>query len=165
MEKNPNETRGDTVEEDSPKSSVVSLLNDLISICKDGKQGFETAAEGLDDAELKALCLQLSKQREIFAGELQDEVSQLGGTPESSGSLAGSLHRGWINIKSAVTGNNEDAIIAECERGEDEAKEAYEKALNAYMPANITGMVQRQYVKIKEAHDRFSAMKKTAQRS
>ncbi len=150
------DTRTETNEE------VLSRLNELISICKDGEQGFATAAEGVEDAQLKALCLQYSAQRLGFARELQNEVQQLGGTPEKSGTVTGGLHRGWIDIKSVVTGRDEAAIISECERGEDVAKESYEKALNAYMPAGVTGVIQRQYSGVKEAHDRFSAMQKAA---
>jgi len=139
---------------------IIGTLNGLIAICKDGKKGFTLASEDTKDAEFKALCSQYAMQRGKFAAELREAVTMLGGTPQDSGTVAGDLHRGWIGLKAAVTRDDEDAIIAECERGEDAAKNAYEKALNEYLPSEVTTLVQRQYSQVKEAHDRFSAMQK-----
>ena len=38
--------------------------------------------------------------------------------PENASSVAGTLHRGWINLKTAIGGRGRHAILAECERGE-----------------------------------------------
>jgi uncharacterized protein (TIGR02284 family) len=100
---------------------VISTLNNLIETCKDGQNGFRTAAEGVKDTKLTTLFYTCSQQRGQFAAELQNEVRRLGGDPEKTGSTAAVLHRGWINIKSAVTGEDEGAVISECERGEDSA--------------------------------------------
>src|SRR5215210_4857326 len=97
---------------------TISTLNDLIETCKDGEEGFRTAAEGVTDLQVKALFSEYSRQRAEMARELQEEVRRLGGSPEKSGSVSGSAHRGWINIKSAVTGKDPQAIVSEAERGE-----------------------------------------------
>ena len=89
---------------------VVSTLNGLIETCKDGQNGFKEAAEGVERSDLKSLFYEFSQQRSQFAGELQSLVQSLGGDPENTGSMAAALHRGWINIKSAVTGKDEAAI-------------------------------------------------------
>ena len=135
--------------------NVISTLNNLIETCKDGENGFRTAADGVKNSELKTLFLTYSQQRAQFAAELQSEVRHLGGNPEDTGSVAASLHRGWINIKSAVTGEDEGAVISECERGEDSAVRNYQSALNEDLPANIRETVERQYAQVKEAHDRI----------
>lgn len=134
---------------------AISTLNNLIETCKDGENGFRTAAEGVTNAELKTLFNTYSQQRAQFAAELQGEVRRLGGDPEKTGSVAATLHRGWIDIKSTVTGQDENAIIAECERGEDSAKKNYEEALGENLPANVAEIVQRQFGQVKEAHDRI----------
>jgi uncharacterized protein (TIGR02284 family) len=88
-------------------------------------------------------------------------VTRLGGDPENTGSVAATLHRGWINIKSAVTGADENAVIAECERGEDSAVSNYQDALNDQnLPADIRSIVERQYTQIKDAHDRVRALER-----
>ncbi len=140
--------------------NAISTLNNLIETCKDGENGFRTAADGVKNAELKTLFTTYSQQRAKFAAELQGEVRGLGGDPEKTGSVAASLHRGWINIKSAVTGEDEAAVIAECERGEDSAKANYEEALKEDLPANIKSTIERQYGEVKEAHDRVRDLKR-----
>lgn len=138
---------------------VISTLNGLIETCKDGQEGFTSAAEGIERSDLKSLFYEFAQQRSHFAGELQTLVQSLGGDPENSGSIAGSLHRGWINIKSAVTGKDEGSILNECERGEDSAKAAYKSALENALPAHVQDTVQTQYVAIQSAHDRVKALR------
>jgi uncharacterized protein (TIGR02284 family) len=139
---------------------VISTLNNLIETCKDGENGFRTAAEGVKNSELTTLFNTYAQQRAQFAAELQREVRNLGGEPEDTGSVAATLHRGWINIKSTVTGEDEGAVISECERGENAAVSNYKDALNEILPANIQSIIQRQFTQVKEAHDRIRAMEK-----
>ena len=139
---------------------VISTLNNLIETCKDGEQGFRTAADGVKKSDLKTLFLTYSQQRAQFAGELQNEVLRIGGDPEKTGSVAATLHRGWLDIKSAVTGEDEGAIIRECERGEDSAVRNYEDALKEDLPANIRSIIEQQFTQIKEADARLRALDK-----
>lgn len=132
---------------------AISVLNSLIETCKDGELGFKTAAEGLKSSSTKAKFLEYSRQRGEMVVELQSEVRRLGGDPEKSGSVSGSLHRGWLDIKSVITGKDDHAIIAEAERGEDVAKAAYETALKEALPATAQTVVQQQAAKVKLAHD------------
>jgi uncharacterized protein (TIGR02284 family) len=138
---------------------VISVLNNLIETCKDGQEGFREAAQAVTDSSLKTLFNEYSMQRAQFVGELQSEVRRLGGDPEKSGSIAAALHRGWIDLKSAITGKNDNAIINECERGEDSAVSNYKEALDKNLPADVRSIIERQYRSVKEAHDRISAMK------
>jgi len=108
---------------------VIATLNDLLEISRDGEQGFRTCAEGVQSPNLKALFEAAARRCAEGAAELDAKVRSLGGEPAQGGSISGSMHRAWTNIKSAITGMNEHAVLAECERGEDAAKAAYEAAL------------------------------------
>ena len=147
---------------DFDNNTVISTLNGLIETCKDGQEGFRQAAEGVERSDLKSLFYEYSQQRAQFSGELQTVIEGLGGDPANSGSVAGSLHRGWINIKSAVTGKDDAAILNECERGEDSAKNMYRDALAEPMPEYIKETLRTQYASIQEAHDRVKALRDSA---
>ncbi len=67
---------------------------------------------------------------------------------------------GWINIKSTVTGKDEMAIIAECERGEDSAIKNFQEAMKESLPADMQTIVDRQYAEVKEAHDRIRSLER-----
>ena len=102
-------------------------------------------------------------QRSRFAGELQGEVVKLGEPePEKSSSVAGSMHRAWMNVKSAVTNRDRRAILAECERGEDAAVDAYKDAMKKELPAPIHEIVSRQSSEVKSAHDKIRALRDAA---
>ena len=139
---------------------IISVLNTLIETCKDGEYGFATAAEGLTDTQTRALFTQFSNQRGEMARTLQAEVRRLGGDPEKAGSVSGTAHRGWINIKSAITGKDDSAIIAEAERGEDSAKKAFEEALQQPVPMQTRALITELSAKVHTVHDRVRSLER-----
>lgn len=135
---------------------IISVLDELIETLKDGQEGFKQAAEGVTDPKLKSLFRDYSDQRARFVTALHSEARKFGEQkPEDKSSAAGALHRGWINLKSAVTGGSEHAVLAECERGEDSAVEEYQKAVEDGLPPALQDVVSRQFAEIKAAHDRI----------
>ncbi|MEZ5429281.1 MAG: PA2169 family four-helix-bundle protein [Pyrinomonadaceae bacterium] len=139
--------------------NIISTINNLIQTCKDGQNGFKDAAEGVERSDMKSLFYECSQQRAQFAGQLQAEVRKLGGEPEEDGSFSGTLHQGWMNLKAALTGNDETAVLNECERGEDSAVKAYRQALEQDLPADIRTLVQTQADKVKITHDRIKGLR------
>ena len=138
---------------------AVSVLNNLIETCKDGEKGFKAAADGLKSSSIKAKFLEYSRERGQMASELQAEVRRLGGDPDKSGSVSGSVHRGWLDLKAALTGHDDHAVVAEAERGEDVAKGVYENALKDSLPTSAQTIVQQQAVKVRRAHDDVKALR------
>lgn len=141
------------------ENDASSVLNDLIETCKDGEQGFRTAAEKVKDSSLQSLFSTYASQRAQYAQELQALVSQMGGDPAASGHVAGTLHRGWINLKEALSRNEDKAIIDECEAGEDAAVKSYREAVNQSLPPDVEVIVQRQFSGVEEAHRALSNLK------
>ena len=139
-------------------AEVVSVLNDLIETCEDGIHGFQTASEAVANPVAKALFS--SRLPNIHRGEseLKAEVRRLGGDPEKRGTVAGDFHRAWINLKSAVSGKNEEAIVMECERGEEHAAHVYEDALQKDLPLDTRAIIERQYRGVIENLERVRAL-------
>jgi uncharacterized protein (TIGR02284 family) len=144
--------------------AVRSTLNQLIRTCIDGQNGFENAAQKVGDLNLKRLFESYAQQRTEFATELQQELRGLGEEPTEKGHASAALHRGVMDIRAAVSDEGEGAIISECERGEDLAVEAYESALRASLPDQLRGLVERQFLRIKEAHDQIRSLEQTHHR-
>ncbi|HEY2896295.1 MAG TPA: PA2169 family four-helix-bundle protein [Gemmatimonadaceae bacterium] len=137
---------------------VVSVLEDLIETCQDGIEGFKTASESVDNPTAKTLFLSRLPNIQRGMAELKAEVRRLGGDPDKSGTVGGAIHRGWMNLKSAVTGKNEEAIINECERGEEHAAHVYEDALKKDLPMDTRAIVDRQYRGVVENLERVRAL-------
>lgn len=141
-----------------------ATINNLIETCRDGQNGFETAAKGVDDPVLKAELLQYSGQRAEFATELGEALTQSGEAPDDSGSVTAAVHRGWIKMKELVTGKDRYSILAECERGEDVAVAAYRKAAAAQLPQSLANIVSTQHAAIQRVHDRVKALRDAAKK-
>jgi uncharacterized protein (TIGR02284 family) len=136
------------------KSEVISTMNDLLKTSRDGEIGFRAAAQQIKSVNLKSVCETAASRCGAGVAELESHIRALGGEPSASGTLSGSLHRAWSNIKSSVTTMDDRAVLAECESAEDAAKNAYEAALKKDLPADIRIVIERQYQGVKENHDR-----------
>lgn len=144
----------------------ISTLNQLIETLKDGENGFKEAADAVKDPELKSLFTQYSEQRRQFAAELQQEVRSVDGTdPETGGSAAGAMHRGWIDLKSAISSNDQAAVLAECERGEDSAVKEFKEATEKPLSPQLRDIVFKQYTEIKHTHDRVKQLRDAAKKA
>ena len=131
---------------------VTSVLNGLIETCKDGENGFRTAAEKVKDSSLKSLFSKYSAQRAGYVQELTSAVTSLGEKPAGSGHVAAALHRGWMGLKEALSKDEDTALVNEAEAGEDAAMKAYKEALSQSLPTTVLGLVQKQFSGVQEAH-------------
>src|SRR5580658_423893 len=131
---------------------ILSTLNDLIETCKDSQHGFQSAGEKLKDPEIHTLFLKFYLQRSEFAGELQAEVTRIGGDPATSGSALGAIQRGWSGLKTALAVDTDFAILDEADKGEDAAVENYIAALRKDLPSDLKSIVSWQFHEIQNAH-------------
>ena len=129
---------------DATFEELIGTLNDLIETCRDGINGFRTAADGVSSPIAKEVFLSRVHLIEKGLGDLDAAVQRLGGEPIEHGHPAASMHRAWINIKSAVTLRDDGAIINEVVRGEEVAIQHYREALEKPLPADIRAMVEMQ---------------------
>jgi uncharacterized protein (TIGR02284 family) len=141
----------------------IDILEDLIETCRDGENGFTQAAEKIKDPEIRSFFLAQSRERAQFALELQAEVQRLGkGEPQRKGSAAGALHRSWMGLKEALGGGTK-SILESAEKGEDSARDAYQKALtDEDLPPSARPIVQRQAESVRLANDRVRHLRDTA---
>jgi len=141
----------------------VEVLNDLIEINNDRIAGFSHAAKDLDinDADLRSVFENMKEESRQYVRELSAAINQIGGEAEYDTSGSGALHRAWLDVKATFTGNDRKSILAECERGEDAIKKAYQDAL-AYdggLSTEYTPLVLRQQTGIIAAHNRIKALR------
>jgi uncharacterized protein (TIGR02284 family) len=141
------------------RDDQIDLLEKLIETCRDSQNGYRDAAEHVTDPEVRSFFNQQSLTRGEFAGTLENEVIRLGKRdPDRSGSASAALHRRWIDLKSAL-GGGEASILNEVERGEDIAKEQYEKALQANFAEPLGSIIRQQAQSVLEAHNRAKALR------
>lgn len=144
------------------QKKTVSVLNDLIQTVEDGREGYRQASENVESPEIRSMLSEYSSRRAGFAATLREEVRSLGGEPEQEGTVAGSLHRGWISLKETLSSNDDEAVIAECCRGEEHAIEQFGNALeNNDLPAPTRSTIEGQKREIEQARARMESLERT----
>jgi uncharacterized protein (TIGR02284 family) len=141
-------------------SDTISTLNTLIATTIDSITGYEDSAQNIDSERLREIFRQRADERQRVVEELRSEVRRLGGDPEEGGSFMGKAHQRFEDLKAAVTGRDEKAIINEVERGEDYLKEKFQAALQSGdLKGESHDIVERCYQSVKSGHDQISELK------
>ena len=147
-------------------ADAAKILETLTSTLNDSIKGYRESAEHAEAPHLKQLFWEMADERSRAAEDLRAEVSRLGGTPDSDGSTAGYLHQRFLDLKAAITGRDDKAIVNEVERGEDYLKEKFEAALSeSNLSGEARGAVDRAYQSVRKGHDRVSALKHSMEHS
>lgn len=135
----------------------VKVIEDLVETLEDGREGFKKTSEKLrEDGHpgLAAQMMEFSNQRSRFSSELRSYASSAGVDIDEEGSAGGALHRGWISLVDALTGDDPHAVLAAAEAGEDHAVEEYEDALeDETLTSELRDLVAKQADEIRRAHD------------
>lgn len=137
-----------------------TVLNTLLATLTDSINGYRDSAENIENGRLKELFLDSAEERSRVAEDLRSEVRRLGGDPNDDGSFLGKSHQVFLDLKSAVTGRNDKAIINEVERGEDYLKEKFETALQSdKLIGETRSVVERAWTSVRSGHDRIAEIK------
>ncbi|MCW2753164.1 MAG: hypothetical protein JWQ32_575 [Marmoricola sp.] len=146
-------------------SDDTNAAKELVETLKDGERGFAKAAEKLRDsnhADWAMTLQQLSEQRAGF----QREIIELGHAyqedVDESGSAAAALHRGWISLKDALTGDDAGSVLGAAVSGENHAVSEFEKALQKDLSAGFRDIVSRQHAAVVVARDKIKALQDAA---
>ena len=145
---------------DHTHSDEISTLNTLIATTIDSITGYEDAAANSEAGRFQEMFRDRATERQRVVEELRSEVRRLGGNPEDDGSFMGKTHQRFLDLKAAVTGRDEQAIINEVERGEDYLKEKFETALSSgTLSGDSRAVVERAYQSVRSGHDQISQLK------
>ncbi len=141
-------------------SGDITVLNTLIATLLDSIEGYQKSAEDVENPRFAELFNERARERQQAVTKLQAAVAHAGGTPEDEASTLGSMHRMFVDLKSAVTGRDDKAIVNEVERGEDYLKEKFETAMrNADLSAHAQAAVSEAWTSVKAGHDQMSQLK------
>ena len=146
-------------------SDDAKAAKELVETLKDGERGFAEAADKLRDGEHPewATTLQrFSEQRAGFWREIVDMGHAYGDDVDESGTVAAAVHRGWIALKDALTGDDAEAVLKAALTGEDHAVSEYEDALKKDLSAGFREVVVRQQAAVVAARDEVKALQQAS---
>jgi uncharacterized protein (TIGR02284 family) len=142
------------------RDTQTTALNTLITTLIDSINGYEDAAANSEGGKFQQLFRERASERRQVVEDLRAEVRRLGGNPEDDGSFLGKTHQRFLDLKAAVTGRDDKAIINEVERGEDYLKEKFEAALESdQLTGDSRAVVERAYQSVRTGHDQMSQLK------
>jgi uncharacterized protein (TIGR02284 family) len=141
---------------------VIGTLNRLHRLCIAGERGFEVVAQNVSNRGLKLFVKSFAQQRADFADELRGEIQRLGGECSERRSIRGIIHRGRINIRSALTigpQNIEKVALGEAMHGENAAVKAYQNARAKDLPPEAQAIVDRQGKQVEAVREQVALLK------
>lgn len=135
---------------------VGKKLNELLERTYDAEKGYKKAAENVDHAGLKKYFSKQAQQRYDFGHELKEEIKSFGQEVDKGGSLTGSAHRAWMDIKALFSNENEESMLEESIRGEKAAIDDYGDVLeDASLPMSTKNVLVKQKGKIETSLSRI----------
>lgn len=118
-----------------------NLINDILALLEDSRKGYHEAAERVEDATVKLHLNELSMART----QLIDDLARASNEDPTGGTLKGTLHRAWIDIRDALSASDNVNVLRECERGETFLADRYKDALDAPgIPDSLKTLLQKQ---------------------
>ena len=144
-------------------TNVIEGLNDLLAKNYDSERGYKNAASKSENSILSAFYRQKASQRYTFGHQIKEHISELGGEADKGTSVAGDMHNAWINFKTALSFDKEDALLDAIEDGEEACINDYKEFLEMdNVPGNIRSTIAQQKTqvanalrRVEEFEDRF----------
>jgi uncharacterized protein (TIGR02284 family) len=139
-----------------------ATINDLIQTLEDGQKGFASAAEKADKDGRQDLALefrQYADQRAMFSNELRSHAAGRGLEIDAGPSVAGTMHRGWMSLKDALSGDDVGGVLDAAEQGEDHAVAEYAKAMDDDIDGELRALLGQQYSEIQATHNRVRTLR------
>lgn len=137
---------------------TVSTLNDLLQITNDRIEGFNKVEDKVWEKypSLKSDYTNMVDQSQKMKLELKSLISERSGDIDDSSTVAGALHRTWIDVKNAFSGDHAESTLENVTFGESAAIEAYEKALDSGdLCPESSRVVQDQLHSLKSSYEKF----------
>lgn len=138
----------------------IKTLNSLIATTLDSVDGYTEAAKDIENQRYGSMFTARAKERRQVIGDLQAEVRRLGGDPEDDGTVLAGAHRVFLDLKAKVTGQDDQAIVNEVERGEDHIKAKFDDAIgDTNLSIETLAAIQKANGSVQEGHNQMRDLK------
>lgn len=128
---------------------VGEKLNALLQKNIEAKQGFLKAAEKMENPAIQSFFNNKARERKDFARQLEAYLNQLNIESKEEDSIKSKVHRTWMDIRTLVSSDQEEAVLEEVIRGENAILEKYREILdNESVPSTTRNFLNAQMNKI-----------------
>lgn len=139
-----------------------SFNDDLCEILDktiDAQKGFTNAKKNTDNAGLKNYFAARANEKNEFISELKTEMAKCGCEIDADGTVAGTIHRSWMDFKAFLSLDDAESMLEEAKRGEESALEEYDEILeDATLPVSLRDVLLNQKAKIQSGINTLDTM-------
>lgn len=144
---------------------ISEKLNDLLEKNYDTEKNYKFAAENTKNPQLRAFFNERAQERYDFGHELKSEIRNYGESPDKGSSFSGDLQRTWMNLKTNLSSNKEEALLEESARGEKAAVEEYNEVLeDRNLPPTTESILRKQKDAITAALNKVRSLEQSFSR-
>lgn len=133
-------------------------IKQLVEVSRESMRRFHNASEHIRNRGLKLILKAYVQQRAHFADVFIRLLDQASVEPPNDAELAGSLSRGWTDIKTTMIVRRhvrQQILLNEVADEEDATRRAYDQALQQPLPSDVEEMVRQQAVEIERVQRRL----------
>ncbi len=137
-------------------------LKELIVVNNDRHEGYRTASQQTQDADLKTLFHNYSLQSQQFSNELQQLLPEHEYSPTAEElNISQRFNRIFRDVKATLEGKDRKGILSTCEFEEDQTKKAYNNILEKGdgMEYDILEIIRNQRFDLQSAHDKIKTLR------
>ena len=144
------------------KEKGLDTLRELIIINNDRFEGYKTVANETDDASVNTLFTTLSMQSKKFSDELRKLIPSNEEAPDNDETkIFGDFYRSWMNMKNALTENNNKAILLSCEFSEDIIRKIYDDfIMEPDVHEEVLNLVKKQRDELDQSYEMLKEKRK-----
>ena len=141
--------------------SSTDVLQELVQIARDSKSFYESASKEVDDPNLRLDFQRMAEIKGELITQLSSQISARGDVPETSGTFAGTLRKGYGELLAHMRSKKGAAktYTAQLEETEDRLLKHYEQALKETSSPQVREVLTAQLPKLRQCHDEMKQLK------
>jgi len=134
-------------------------LNELIEITRDGQTFYTEAVGHVTNSHLKAVFRGLIDVKAKMISTLSEHVRARGMEPSAQGTLAGSFHKLYGDVRAKLSTQGDMTFVAQLEAAEDRLLSAFEQAASDASDPELRRIITRYLPKVRLCHDEMRNLK------
>lgn len=116
---------------------LANRLNDLLTYLHDSEKGLKECAKVIKKETLKPILMAESHERYAMIQSLESQLRSAGEKPTERGTVAGPMHRLYLDLKALITNGDEDVLLTEIKRGDNALINSYKEILREDLPLDL----------------------------
>ena len=114
---------------DSISAKDAAELQNVLTRYIDSCDGYIAAAKAVESQDIATAFLEIAARRKVIVEHVATLIEKEGEKPDEEGSPEAAVHRWWLRLRAQLSGEELEATLAECVRGEKELERTVNAAL------------------------------------